>query len=147
MIVYNSFLESAAKGSVVYLTDTVKAILVMTSSTIFSQNDGIVYVGDFTTLDECNGTNYVRKTLANKTVTKSDANDWAYWDADDITWTALGAGSRALMGVLLYKHVSTDANSPVICSFQFASSVTLTDTNFPLAWSSNGILRTRQYNA
>ena len=42
---------------------------------------------------ELSGTGYVRKTLASKTLTYDTANDRVEWDAADITWTAINAGT------------------------------------------------------
>src|SRR5512146_1743544 len=44
---------------------------------------------------ELSGTGYTRKTLASKTLTYDTANDRVAWDAADITWTAITAGTAA----------------------------------------------------
>lgn len=44
---------------------------------------------------ELSGTGYVRKTLASKTLTYDAANDRVEWDAADITWTGINAGTAA----------------------------------------------------
>lgn len=44
---------------------------------------------------ELSGTGYVRKVLASKTLTYDAVNDRVEWDAADITWTAINAGTAA----------------------------------------------------
>lgn len=80
---------------------TIEVALLMTSTTADTENDAIAALADFTTLDEHDGSGYVRKTLSSKLTTKDDANDRAWADAADLTWTSLGAGTRDVDGVLL----------------------------------------------
>lgn len=80
---------------------TLEVALVMTNTTVGSENDGIAADSDFTTLDEHDGSGYARQALASKTVTKDDANDRAKFDAADVTFASLGAGTRDVAGVLL----------------------------------------------
>lgn len=82
-------------------TATIKVLLLMTNTTADTQNDGISAITDFTTLDEHDGSGYARGTLASKTATKDDTNDRAKFDALDVTFASLGAGSRDVAGVLL----------------------------------------------
>ena len=107
-VVYNQFKKYSADGTIDLDTDNVWAALVMTNTTADTENDGIEHVGDLTTLDESDGSGYVRKALITKVVNLDDANDRAEFDADDITWTALGNGTRALQGVLLYVDADND---------------------------------------
>ena len=65
-----------------------------------------------------------RKALASRTLAADDANDRALADAADITWTALGSGGTIAYAVL-FKELSSDALSPLICLFD----VTDTPTN------------------
>jgi hypothetical protein len=57
-----------------------------------------------------NGTNYVRKQLT-EAVNEDLANDRAEFDAADVTWTALGAGTRSMAGAVIFKFVTNDADS------------------------------------
>lgn len=44
---------------------------------------------------ELSGTGYARQTLASKTLTYDNANDRTEWDAADVTWTGINAGTAA----------------------------------------------------
>lgn len=107
--------------------------LLMTNTTADTENDGIVNVDDITTLDELDsGASYMRKPLASGAVTKDDANDRANLDFDDVTWTALAPGTRSIAGVLLYDHVTNDADSKVIAWLEFATPKTPDGSDFTL---------------
>jgi len=140
-VVYNAFKQAVAQANIDLDADDIRVALVMSNTTVDTENDAKVYVGDFTTLDECDGANYVRKALANEAVNKDDANDRAEFDADDVTWTALGVGTRTTVGVLIYKHVTIDADSPAIAFVEFASPVTHDGTDFTIQWNVEGILQ------
>lgn len=139
-VIYNEFKRAIAAGEMDLDADDIRAILVMDTTTVDTENDGIVFVADFTTLAETAGANYVRKALANQAVNKDDANDRAEFDADDVVWSALGNGATPLQGVLLYKHVTVDADSRVIAFIEFATVQSPGDSNFTVAWDPEGIL-------
>ena len=88
----------------------IRLMLVMTNTTADTEADK-VFVGDFTTLDEMDGANYVRKALANEAVAADEANDRGEFTADPVTWTALGAGTRNVQGAILFRFVTNDADS------------------------------------
>ena len=122
-------------------TDDLRIILVMTNSTADTEEDK-EFVGDFTTLDEYDGTNNTRKTLANDALNEDLPNNRAEFDADNITWTALGVGTRQALGMVLYLHVTNDADSKPVAyidtgGFPFdgnGGDVTVT-------WNAEGILQ------
>lgn len=146
-VVYNQFKKYSADGTIDLDTDNVYAALVMTNTTVDTENDGIEHVDDFTTLDECDGANYVRKKLSTTAVNLDDGNDRAEFDADDITWSALGNGTRSLQGVLLYVDAdddgdsADDASNDVIAFIEFSSNQDPGGSDFTIQWDSEGILQ------
>lgn len=138
---FNKAKQSLVNGGIDLDTDDIRVALLMSNTTADSENDGIVFVGDIGTLDEHDGSAYVRKALASEAVNLDDANDRAEFDATDVVWTALGAGTRTCVGALLYKHVTNDADSPVIAWVEFASAVTNDGTDFTITWNAEGILQ------
>lgn len=139
--VYNAAKTRLIDGTIDLNTDDIRVALLMTNTTGDTDNDGDVFVGDLTTLDEMDGANYVRKALANEAVATDDANDRAEFDADDVVWSSLGAGARQVQGALLFKFVTNDADSPLIAWVEFSSPVTADGTNFTLQWNAEGILQ------
>jgi hypothetical protein len=95
-----------------FVNNNVEILLVMNTSTAPTERDGITFVNNYTLLDECDGTGYVRKTLSEKTSSADDANDQAAFDFEDITWLLLGNGTRPLVGLLLIRKVIDDTDSP-----------------------------------
>lgn len=95
-----------------FVNNNVEILLVMNTSTAPTERDGITFVNNYTLLDECDGTGYVRKTLSGKTASADDANDQAAFDFEDITWLLLGNGTRPLVGLLLIRKVIDDTDSP-----------------------------------
>lgn len=140
-VLYNIFKSDVMKGDCDLNGDTFKADLLMTNTTCDTENDGIATNNDFTTEDICDGANYVTKTLSTLAVTQVDASDLAKWTADNLTWTALGAGTRQIQGILIYRNVTNFADSVPVAFIQFASNKTADGSDFTVAWdSTNGIL-------
>jgi len=141
-VVYNEFKRANAAAEIDLNADDIRIRLLMSNTTADTENDAIVNIVDLTTVDVCDGANYVDKALANEAVNKDDGNDRAEFDADDVTWTALGVGTRTTVGVLIYKYVDgTDANDLVIAYVEFASAVTHDGTDFTIQWNAEGILQ------
>lgn len=141
--VYNEAKRAVAAGELDLNAHDMRVALLMTNTTADTQNDGIVTVGDLSTLDEMDGTNYSSpgKALANEAVNKDDPNDRAEFDADDVTWTALGNGTRQIAGALLYKFVTNITSSLPVAWIEFSSSTNPGGADFTLQWNSEGILQ------
>lgn len=140
--VYNEGKRGLLAGEIDLNADDIRIALVMANSTAGSQNDGIVNLDDFTTLDRCDSTGYSDAQLANETVTKDDPSDEARFDADDVTFTALNSdASRNIIGVLVYKFVTNDADSVVICFLEYATAKTADDSDFVVKFHADGILK------
>lgn len=138
--VFNEFKRATAEGEIDLATDDIRIRLVMLNTTVDTENDGKAFLADFTTIDTCDGANYVDKALASETVTKDDGNDRAEFDAADVTWTALGVGARTTVGVLIYKFVTTDADHVPIAYIEFSGAVTHDGTDFTIQWDAEGII-------
>lgn len=114
--------------------DDIRVRLHMTNTTVDTENDAIVNLDDFTTLDTQDGSGYVDKALANETVAKDDANDRGNFSADNVTWSSLGAGTRGVAGLLLYEFITNDAGSFPIAWVEFSASPDGND--FVVRWNS-----------
>ena len=141
-----SFVYTPAKtkllnGSFNYATADMRIILVMTNTTADTDQD-LEFVGSIGTLDEYDGANYARQALGGEAVNEDAANNRAEFDANDIQWAALGAGTRQAQGMILYRHVTNDADSPLIAwidtgGFPFSGN----GGNVDVAWDAQGILQ------
>jgi hypothetical protein len=143
--VYNAALKAIVDGTIDLNTSDIRAALLMTNTTADTDNDGDVFVGDITTLDECNASGYARVALASEAVNIDDPNDRAEFDANDLSFTGLGGNaSRDIQGVLLYKHMTNDADSPLLAFIDFAADVPLAATQINVPWDAQGILQIAQ---
>lgn len=144
-IVYNNFHDLVMSGSLNMETADIRVKLLMSNTTAGDDPDAD-NIDDITTLDICDGTNYVDKALATQAVTKDDTNNRGVFDADDPTWSSLGAGTRNTAGYLAYLYVDgTDANDIPLWYVGFANQFVHTGADFTLPWnSSDGLLYMNQ---
>lgn len=111
---YNRGIYRIGNGSTLWTSSTIKALLVGSGFSFDKDND---FVSEITELP--NGTNYTgayngsgRKTLTTPTVNLDDTNDRIWFDADDITWSAISAGT--IYGLVIFHEITSDALSPLI---------------------------------
>jgi len=139
-LVYTPAKKKLLDGALNLGSDDIRALLVMTNTTADTDEDA-EFIGDIGTLDEMDGANYARQALANEATAADTPNDRATFDADDVTFASLGAGTRQVAGLVLYKHVTNDADSPVIAfidsgGFPFAAN----GLDLVVQWNADGIL-------
>ncbi len=88
------------------------ALLKVAGSTTCDTEKDKATISGFTTLGELVATNYVRKALANQVVTEDNINNRSEFNADPVIWSALGGAVNDTIGaMLIYKHVTNDADS------------------------------------
>jgi hypothetical protein len=90
---YNKGKAQIANGGIDLDTSDLRVLLVKSSYT-FNPDHNFVDNGDANDPQshEVTVSGYARQTLANKTVTQDDTNDFAYFDADDAVFTGLAVG-------------------------------------------------------
>lgn len=107
------FIDNAIIGSAL----TLKVRLVMTNTTVDTENDGKDHLNDFTTMDTHDGSGYVDKSLASLATAQDDTNNRTTLDCADITWTALGAGTRSIEGAIVYQEDSAAESGRIPIAF------------------------------
>lgn len=138
---YNKGKAQVLNGGIDLLTDTIKVMLV-DDTYVFAATHN--FVSDVSA-DELSGTGYTggfagagRKTLASKTITEDDANGRAEFDAADVVWTGLSAGTVG--GAILIKEITNDAASLLI-AFLDCVDTGSTGSDFTVQWDAEGILQ------
>ena len=135
-------------GNIDFVNDDVRAVFCMTSTTVADEED-VTFLDQFSGagLDEFDGANSAdgvfanRKALASQAVTSDDANNRAEFDATDTTWTSLGAGTRSIKGLLIYKHNTNDADSVPLMWIDDDAPFAPTGGNVTYQWNGDGILQ------
>ena len=140
-MVYNYAKAKLLSGDIDLDADDIRVLLVMTNSTCDTEDD-CDFIDQFTTLDEMDGANYVRKALAGEVVAVDLPNNRGEFDAENVTWTALGVGTRQVLGAVLYKFVTNDADSIPIAyidsgGFPFDAN----GGDVTITWNAEGILQ------
>lgn len=120
---------------------TIKTMLVMTNTTTDTEDD-VNTVSAFATLDEMDGSGYSRQTIGSQVVTEDAANNRAYFDGSDVTFTSLGAGTRQVQAAMVYKHVGADSSNIPLAfidtgGFPFSAN----GGNVTIQWNANGIVQ------
>lgn len=123
-LVYNKGLEEIAKA----LSDLDGSDLrVMLVKSTYTPSKDHLFVDDGTVDDpashEISVAGYSRQALASKAVTRDDANDMAYLDADDPAFGSLVAG-QTIGGMVLFRHTGVDTTAPLIAFYDLADTPT-----------------------
>lgn len=143
--VYNKGLEELGKALTDLDGSDLRVLLVQSSYT-FNADHLFVDNGDANDPQshEVSVSGYSRQTLANKVVTRDDANDFTYLDADDAVYTALVAG-QTIGGAILFRHTGTDTTAPLIAFYDLVDTAT-NGGNVTVQWATpanGGVLKLR----
>lgn len=139
-VVYNIAKSRMMSGDMDLNTDDMRLFLLMTNTTFDTEID-VDNTGSITTLDEMDGANYARVALANEAVNTDDANNRAEFDADDVTFTSLGNGTRQVQGAGIHEFITNDAGSFPLCNIDFTATVNPGGSNLTIAWNAEGIVQ------
>ena len=114
-------------GGIVWGTTDMRALLIKTddNGTLPSgaYDPDLNTVADLeavSNVSEMSGTGYSRKTMGGMAATEDDTNNRVVLDANDLTWTAINAGTAR--AVVVYKYNASDASAELL---------SIHDTNFP----------------
>jgi len=116
--VYNPGLLKLLDGTIDFENDTINVLLVDDNHSFTKSHE---FVSDIVA-NEASGTGYSRKTLTNASISLDTGNDRVEFDADDISYTGLDAGTIA--SAILFKQVTNDSDSPLIADVDFTDLVT-----------------------
>lgn len=140
----NKFRQLLLQKAIDFANDSgIKVLLYNASYTPDKDHD---FVSSITggTSKELSGTGYVagfgnsgRKALSSRVITRDDATDKVFADANDLTWTGLDAGTIA--GAAVIKEVTSDSDSPILC-FLDPSDLVTNGGDVTLSFASDGII-------
>lgn len=127
---FNDGLTAVINGNIDYLADTIVVGLYTDAPDI----DADTFLSDLT--GEVTGGNYVRKTLASKTVTTDDANNRSIADAADVQWTLLTATFRY---IVVAKSTGVDSTSRLLSTIDTGSNQTIANGTYDITWPVSGV--------
>lgn len=132
-VIYNSFKKAIGDGTIDWDTTTIKVALV--TSTYTPDIDTHTNFSTHVT-NEVVGTGYTAggATLTTPTVTIDTVNDWAEYDAADVTWSTSTITAR---GAVVYASVAGD----LICYVDFGTDKTSSAGDFTIQWHADGIFK------
>ena len=148
---YARAMRNMVKGDLDFDTIDLYIALVMTNTTADTERDSAT-ISAITTLDEMDGANYARKKLSSQTVTEDLANDRIEIDVADITWSALGNGTRQIQGYLVFYQPTSsgsgqsDANCIPIAYRDLSATVNPGGSDFTIQVDAEGLLQVRSLN-
>jgi len=105
-------------GSIDWGNDTIRVALVADSIAFSLDIDADEFVSDVLNgtdaeeFDTAGGTGYSRVTVANATTSQDNTDDEGVADGDDVTFSSLDGAT--IQGVLVYKEVTDDTDSPIL---------------------------------
>jgi len=137
-VAYNTAKKRLLDAGFNWASVDVRALLVTSG---YSVDPDDTFVDDLTPgSNELSGTGYVRKALASESTSQDNTNDRAEGDADDVTWSAINAGTAA--AVVLYAFVTNDADSWLIAYVDTGGfPITTNGGDLTIQWNAEGILQ------
>lgn len=131
---YPGGIDFIMDGTVDLLTNDIVALL-LNGTHAFAATD--TYISDISA-NELSGTGYTRKTLSSKTVTRSNSPIRAVFDAADITWTGINAGTAAAL--VLAADLGADSASPLLVHIDSGGLPIVTNGgDLSTTWNASGI--------
>lgn len=121
---YQSGLGKCLDGTIAFLTDTIKTLLVKSSYTPNVDHDFVSDVSEISGVSGYTGgfAGAGRKTIASKTITADDTNNRVVMSAASVSYSTLGTGDT-IGGQVLTKEITNDAASPIIAFNGLAADV------------------------
>lgn len=132
VVVFNQGLDLLAT----WATDTFKFMLVKGSGWTPNKDDDFV-AATTPASNEVSVAGYSRQTAGTKTRTVDDTNDRITYDCADPSFGTLTAG-QTVTGMVLFKFVTVDADSPLIAYYPLGSIATA-GLPFPVAIATAGV--------
>lgn len=144
--IYNEFKRAIAEGEIdLNATDDIRCVLVMTNTTFDTDYD-INTMSGAGTPDYCDGANHDSTNghaLSSEAVSEvTGVSGYAKFTASNLTFTALGAGTRQNQGLVIFKWITNiGASMPIAWidtgGFPFDGN----GGDVTISWHANGIIQ------
>lgn len=143
---YDEATRQLSDGTLDLDTADLRVLLVMSNTTAGTERSKTTMGGGtgFTTLDEFNGANYASPglALAGRSLSVNGVSHRTEIPATASSWTALGAGSRAITAAIVYKFVAALATSiPIAWIDTGGFPITASGADLTVTWNAAGMLQ------
>ena len=147
-LIYNRAKKELLDGTLDLVNNTIKVMLVTSSYVANVDHDFVDEAGANDPIDhELSGTGYAagfagsgRKTLASKAFSQDNTGDRGEFDAANLTWTGIDAGTAA--AAIVYKHNTADTDSILIAYIDSGGfPITTNSGDLTLTWNADGIVQ------
>lgn len=133
-LLYNRGKKVVLDSTVDLVADTIKLMLV---SSVYTPNpdDNFIDQGGASDAVDARLAGTTDQTLGTKSIVEDDANDFAFFKAANVVFTAVTTGQTAV-GAVLYKDTGTPTTCPLLAYFD----ITDTPTNggdITIAWAAD----------
>lgn len=140
--------DQIINGSIDLTNDTLKLALYDDGVAFDFDADTHEFVADVldggNTAQEPTDSSYSRQSLANQGTSIDSTNDESEFDADDVTISSLSTTNQ-IQGVIVYKEVTDDTDSPIIFVIDDSDDSDLpaetNGTDFVVEWNAEGLLK------
>lgn len=134
-------MRNLLNGTSNWLTSDYRGRLLMTNTTADTENDKAT-LSAYTTLDKFDGSGSSDNlALTGETVTADTINNRVELDADDLSFGALGNGTRQIQGILIFDFNTNDADAVPFVFIQFSSSFNPAGATVTIQWDAEGIVQ------
>ncbi len=116
-LIFDIASDGIAKQTIDFVNDSIFVLLIKGAGTPIKSNATVLAALAEASVDECDATSYVRKTLAGNAITTT--GNKTLFDATNPVWAALGgASNNTITGALIYKGTilsSDDGTNIPLC--------------------------------
>lgn len=133
-------LQDLLDGTSNWLTSDYRARLLMTNTTADTENNK-ANLAAYSTLDAFDGSGASSIALTTEAVNVDAPNNRVELDGDDVAFGALGNGTRAIQGVIIYDFNTNDADSVPFVFIQFLASINPGGASLTIIWNAEGIVQ------
>lgn len=133
-------MQDLLDGTANWLTSDYRAKLLMSNTTADTENNKAT-LSAYTTLDSFDGAGASNVALTTEAVNVDSVNNRVELDADDVAFGALGNGTRAIQGVIIYDFTTNDTDSIPAFFIQFSSNINPGGATLTIQWNAEGIVQ------
>lgn len=134
-------MQDLLDGTSNWLTSDYRVRLLMTNTTADTENN-IATLSSYTTLDKFDGSGFSDNlALTGEAVNVDAINNRIELDADDVSFGAVGNGTRQIQGILVFDYNGADASSVPFIFIEFSSTFNPAGAQVTIQWDAEGLVQ------